>query len=71
MAFNILVWLGIEALADARKIYEGLGDYLKPQSVPAVILILANYQYKAAFAADSEINMMACLTEIMMEAEFK
>jgi hypothetical protein len=39
--------------------------------VPAVILILANYQYKAAFAADSEINMMACLTEIMMEAEFK
>jgi hypothetical protein len=54
-----------------RKIYEGLGDYLKPQSVPAVILILANYQYKAAFAADSEINMMACLTEMMMEAEFK
>jgi hypothetical protein len=48
-----------------------LGENLKPQSVPAVILILANYQYKAAFAADSEINMMACLTEIMMEAEFK
>jgi hypothetical protein len=44
---------------------------LKPQSVPAVILILANYQYKAAFVADSEINMMACLTEIMMEAMFK
>ena len=54
-----------------RKIYDGLSDYLKPQSVPAVILILANYQYKAAFVADSEINMMACLTEIMMEAMFK
>jgi DNA polymerase III delta prime subunit len=54
-----------------RKIYDSLGENLKPQSVPAVILILANYQYKAAFAADSEINMMACLTEIMMEAEFK
>ena len=53
-----------------RKIYDALSDNLKPQSVPAVILILANYQYKAAFA-DSEINMMACLTEIMMEAEFK
>jgi hypothetical protein len=54
-----------------RKIYDSLGENLKPQSVPAVILTLANYQYKAAFAADSEINMMACLTEIMMEAEFK
>ena len=54
-----------------RKVYDALSDNLKPQSVPAVILILANYQYKAAFAADSEINMMACLTEIMMEAEFK
>jgi hypothetical protein len=54
-----------------RKIYDSLNEHLKPQSVPAIILILANYQYKAAFAADSEINMMACLTEIMMEAEFK
>jgi len=53
------------------KIYDSLNEHLKPQSVPAIILILANYQYKAAFAADSEINMMACLTEIMMEAEFK
>jgi DNA polymerase III delta prime subunit len=54
-----------------RKIYDSLSENLKPQSVPAIILILANYQYKAAFAADSEINMMACLTEIMMEAQFK
>jgi len=54
-----------------RKVYDALSDNLKPQSVPAIILILANYQYKAAFAADSEINIMACLTEIMMEAEFK
>jgi hypothetical protein len=44
---------------------------LKPQSVPQLVLILAKYQYQAAFVADSEINLIACLTEIMVDCEFK
>jgi hypothetical protein len=54
-----------------RKIYDSLYDYLTPESIPVVILILADYQYKAAFVADAEINMSACLVQIMMEANFK
>lgn len=54
-----------------RKIYDGIYDYITPQTIPLVILILGDYQYKAAFVADSEINMTACLVQIMMEAEFK
>jgi hypothetical protein len=44
---------------------------LEPQSIPAAVLIIADYQYKAAFAMDSEINFVACLTEIMGECKFK
>jgi hypothetical protein len=44
---------------------------LKPQSVPQLVLILAKYQYQAAFVADAEINLVACLTEIMVDCEFK
>ncbi len=54
-----------------RKIYDGLYDNLDSQSIPLVILILGEYQYKAAFVADAEINMVACLVQIMMEANFK
>jgi replication factor C small subunit len=54
-----------------RKFYDGLYDLLKPNSVPQLVLILAKYQYQAAFVADHEINMIACLTEIMIECEFK
>jgi DNA polymerase III delta prime subunit len=54
-----------------RKLYDGLYELLKPQSVPQLVLILAKYQYQAAFVADAEINLMACLTEIMVDAEFK
>lgn len=53
-----------------RKFYDGLIDVLQPPSVPQLVLILAKYQYQAAFAADQEINMMACLTEIMVDCEF-
>ena len=51
--------------------YDTFSQYLKPQSVPQAILIIADYQYKSAFVADQEINMVACLTEIMVECEFK
>ena len=54
-----------------RIIYESLKDYLQPQSVPQAILLLAGYQYKSAFVADQEINMVACLTEIMATCKFK
>ena len=54
-----------------RNIYDGLYEQLKANSVPQLVLILAKYQYQAAFVADHEINLIACLTEIMIECEFK
>ena len=54
-----------------RKFYDGAQDYFKPASVPQLILLIAEYQYKQAFVADSEINMVAFLTEVMVECEFK
>jgi DNA polymerase III delta prime subunit len=54
-----------------RKIYDGLGDNLENQSIPEAILILAEAQYRSAFVADQEINMMACLVQMMMSCAFK
>ena len=54
-----------------RKIYDNLNDNLQPQSIPQVILTLADYQYKNAFVADHELNVVACMTEIMATAEWK
>jgi DNA polymerase III delta prime subunit len=54
-----------------RKFYDNLSAQLKPQSIPQAVLIIADYQYKSAFVADQEINLVACLTEIMVECEFK
>jgi len=54
-----------------RKIYDGIHDYLKDTSIPQAILIIAEYQYKSAFVADQEINLVACLTEMMVDCEFK
>jgi DNA polymerase III delta prime subunit len=53
-----------------RKIFDGLSEYLKPTSIPAAVVVLAKYQYQSAFVADQEINLVACLTEIMVECEF-
>lgn len=52
-----------------RSIYDGLNSYLKPESVPAAVVILAKYQYQQAFCADAELNLVACLTEVMVECE--
>ena len=60
----------IDSTVFYRKIYDSLYDVMKPQSIPQAVLILADYQYKAAFVADHEINTVACLTEIMVECEF-
>ena len=54
-----------------RKIYDTLYDYLKPNAIPQTVITLADYQYKSAFAADQELNLVACLTELMVEGEFK
>ena len=54
-----------------RKLYDTLYEQLKPNAVPQLVLHLAKYQYQAAFVADHEINMVACLTEIMVDCEFK
>jgi DNA polymerase III delta prime subunit len=54
-----------------RKVYDALYDTLKPQSIPQAVLILADYQYKSAFVADQEINTVACLTELMVNCDFK
>jgi len=54
-----------------RRIYDALYNALENNSIPAAVLVLAKYQYQGAFVADQEINMLACLTEIMVECEFK
>ena len=54
-----------------RKIYEKLYDYMKPESIPNAVIIIGVYQYKSAFVADQEINLLACLTEIMSQCKFK
>ena len=54
-----------------RRIYDACYDSMAPSSIPAAVLTLAKYQYQMAFVADQEINMLACLTEIMVECEFK
>ncbi len=54
-----------------RRIYDSLYECLVPNTIPAAVLVIAKYQYQMAFVADQEINMLACLTEIMVECEFK
>ena len=68
-------WVGknsdIESTELFRKLYDKAVDYLELGSIPNLVLILADYQYKAAFVADREINTMAALTEIMGQLKFK
>ena len=54
-----------------RRIYDNLYESLVPMSIPHAVLIIAKYQYQIAFVADQEINLLAALTEIMVECEFK
>ena len=54
-----------------RRIYDSLYESLVPNTIPAAVLVIAKYQYQMAFVADQEINMLACLTEIMVECQFK
>ena len=54
-----------------RKIYDNMYEYVEPQSIPQLVLILADYQFKNSFVADHELNMVACLTEVMAGVQFK
>jgi DNA polymerase III delta prime subunit len=54
-----------------RGIYDRMYNHMKPHSVPQVVLILADYQYKQAFVADHELNVVACMTELMANVEFQ
>jgi DNA polymerase III delta prime subunit len=54
-----------------RGLYDNMNEYVEPHSIPQLILILADYQYKAAFVADHELNVVACMTEIMANVSFK
>jgi DNA polymerase III delta prime subunit len=53
-----------------RQLYDNASQYVKPQSIPQLVVTLADYQYKAAFVADHEINNVACMTELMMEVDW-
>ena len=53
-----------------RQVYDSMFSNIKKESVPDAVLIVADYSYKSAFVADQEINMVACLTELMMNSEF-
>jgi len=60
-----------EPYAIFRKLYDVLTEYMKPESVPQVVLTLAQYQYYDAFVSDHELNVVACMTEIMVSAEWR
>ena len=72
---NVRKWVNTNMDNDTsvlfRRIYDSLFESLVPNTIPAAVLVIAKYQYQMAFVADQEINMLACLTEIMVECEFK
>ena len=59
-----------DASAIFRAIYDRMSDKIAPQSIPQLVLLLADYQYKNAFVADHELNVVACLTEVMSDVQF-
>ncbi len=59
-----------DASAIFRAIYDRMVDKVAPQSIPQLVLLLADYQYKNAFVADHELNVVACLTEVMSDVQF-
>ena len=72
---NVRKWvvnnLDMDSVRLFRSIYDNLYTFLDHSTIPHVVVVLAEYQYKSAFSADKEINLLACLTEIMARAKFK
>jgi|TARA_B100001094_G_C18080115_1_gene744711 DNA polymerase III delta prime subunit len=62
--------LDLDTSSVIRAVYDNMNTRVKPTSIPQLILVLADYQYKEAFVADHEINLVACLTEIMANADW-
>ncbi len=62
--------IDVDASAIFRGIYDNMANTVSPQSIPQLVLILADYQYKNAFVADHELNVVACMTEVMANVEF-
>ena len=71
---SVRKWVGKNIDGDVapmfRKIYDTITQYVKPTSIPQVVVTLADYQYKSAFVADQEVNFMAFLTELMVDTEW-
>ena len=72
---SVRKWVGENSDMDTtelfRKFYDQASEVMTANSIPQLVLHLANYQYKSAFVADHEINLVACLTEILADCEFK
>jgi len=68
-------WVGLNSDIDSsvifRGIYDSMYEYIEPNSIPQAVVILADYQYKAAFVADKELNTVACMTELMGSTTWK
>lgn len=72
---NVRKWVGKNSDSDTvamfRELYDTSVNYMVAESIPSLVLVLADYQYKAAFVADHELNIMAALTEVMANCKFK
>ena len=62
--------MDVDTNAIFRGLYDNMNEYVDSGSIPQLVLILADYQYKDAFVADHELNIVACMTEIMANVEF-
>ena len=63
--------IDVEPASIFRGVYDKMYDHVAPNSIPQLVLILADYQYKNAFVADHELNLVACMTEVMANVEIK
>ena len=63
--------IDVESAKLFRMVYDHMNSYVDPASIPQLVMILADYQYKDSFVADHEINVVACFTEIMSSIKFE
>ena len=63
--------IDVESTKLFRMVYDNMVEYVQPSSIPQLVLILADYSYKDSFVADHELNVVACMTEIMSQIKFK
>lgn len=63
--------VSLDGVVVFRRIYDCMNEIMQPASIPGAVLTLADYSYKASFVSDKELNMVACLTELMSSVEWK